>query len=71
MKKPRLLLTAAGLGLAAGYLLLGVGPPEGACSRTLAPLLLVAAYCGLVPAAILTLGAPLAGQTGPHAAADG
>ncbi|MFA6109639.1 MAG: hypothetical protein WDA75_12805, partial [Candidatus Latescibacterota bacterium] len=47
-------LLAAGLGtILVGYLLLRVPPVDGFVSLTLAPLLLVAGYCVLIPAALL------------------
>jgi hypothetical protein len=36
-----------------GYVLLGQGPAEGHLSKSAAPALLVAVYCGLIPYAIL------------------
>jgi hypothetical protein len=48
-------LLAVGLAtIALGYLALGVPPANGFLSLTLAPLLLVAGYCVLIPLAILT-----------------
>lgn len=54
MRRPTFLAAAAALCLVSGYLLLAAPPAAGSASRTLAPLLLATAYCGLVPAAILT-----------------
>ncbi|HIE04567.1 MAG TPA: hypothetical protein EYP61_07385 [Candidatus Latescibacteria bacterium] len=39
--------------IALGYILLSIPPAEGFLSLTLAPILLVAGYCVLVPLAIL------------------
>jgi hypothetical protein len=45
---------AAGLGtIVVGYVLLRVPPVDGFISLTLAPVLLVAGYCVLIPAALL------------------
>ena len=45
---------ALGLGaIVAGYILLSIPPAEGFLSLTLAPILLVAGYCVLIPLAIL------------------
>ena len=47
-------LFAIGLAtIALGYLALGVPPANGFLSLTLAPLLLIAGYCVLIPLAIL------------------
>jgi hypothetical protein len=47
-------LLAVGLAtIALGYLALGVPPADGFLSLTLAPLLLVAGYCVLIPLALL------------------
>jgi uncharacterized membrane protein HdeD (DUF308 family) len=48
------ILAAAGLvSIIVGYVLLRIPPADGFISLTLAPLLLVTGYCGLIPAAIL------------------
>lgn len=39
--------------LALGYFLLGRGPLDNPVSMTVAPLLLIGVYCGLIPFAIL------------------
>jgi hypothetical protein len=44
--------------IALGYVLLSIGSAEGFLSLTLAPVLLVAGYCALVPAAILVRESP-------------
>jgi len=36
-----------------GYVLLGIGPEDNHLSRSIAPLVLVAAYCVVVPLALL------------------
>lgn len=59
-------LFAIGLAtIALGYLVLSVPPADGFLSLTLAPLLLVAGYCVLIPLAILARGG--ADQTPPPA----
>ena len=42
--------------LAAGYILLAQGPVENHLSKSVAPVILVAVYCGLIPYAILCGG---------------
>ncbi|HIG57061.1 MAG TPA: hypothetical protein EYG11_22085 [Candidatus Latescibacteria bacterium] len=50
-------LAAAGLAsILIGYLCLRIPPAEGFLSLTLAPVLLVAGYCVLIPLAILAKG---------------
>ena len=39
--------------IALGYVLLSIPPADGVLSLTLAPLLLVLGYCGIIPYAIL------------------
>ena len=39
--------------LVAGYVLLGQGPADNPLSLSVAPIVLVAVYCGLIPYAIL------------------
>lgn len=46
--------------IALGYVLLSIPPADGFLSLTLAPLLLVAGYCVLIPVAILVREAPAA-----------
>ena len=49
------ILAAAGLAsILIGYVCLRIPPAEGFLSLTLAPVLLVAGYCVLIPLAILT-----------------
>jgi len=40
--------------LVLGYVLLGQGPVENPLSKTIAPIILVAVYCVLIPYAIMT-----------------
>ncbi|MEW6750834.1 MAG: hypothetical protein AB1505_07635 [Candidatus Latescibacterota bacterium] len=57
-------LFAAGLAcIVVGYVLLSIPPADGFLSLTLAPVLLVAGYCVLIPAAILVRDRPDAGGT--------
>jgi hypothetical protein len=42
--------------LAVGYVLLGQGPVENPLSKTVAPIILVAVYCVLIPYAIMAKG---------------
>ena len=44
--------------LVAGYWCMGQGPISNPLSITVAPVLLVLAYCGLIPLAILAKGKP-------------
>ena len=37
-----------------GYVLLGVGSVDGPLSKSVAPVILVAVYCGLIPYSIVT-----------------
>jgi hypothetical protein len=39
--------------LAVGYFLLGQGPVDSSLSKSVAPIILVLAYCGLIPFAML------------------
>jgi hypothetical protein len=53
------ILAAAGIGvIVLGYVLLSIPPAEGFLSLTLAPVLLVAGYCVLIPAALLVNDCP-------------
>ena len=59
------MLFAAGLAIIAlGYILLSIPPADGFLSLTLAPLLLVAGYCVVIPAAILVKDRETPGQNG-------
>jgi len=40
--------------LVAGYVLLGQGPADNHLSKSVAPVILVAVYCGLIPYAMLS-----------------
>jgi len=40
--------------LAAGYILLGQGPADNHLSKSVAPVILVLVYCGLIPYAMLS-----------------
>jgi hypothetical protein len=42
--------------LTIGYILLGQGPVDNPLSKTIAPILLVAVYCVLIPYAIMAKG---------------
>ena len=42
-----------GVLLAVGYILLGQGPADNHLSKSVAPVILVAVYCGLIPFAML------------------
>jgi hypothetical protein len=43
----------SGVLLVIGYILLGQGPADNHLSKSVAPVILVAVYCGLIPYAIL------------------
>ena len=69
------ILFAAGLAaIALGYVLLRVPPVDGPLSLTVAPILLVAGYCVILPAAILARdrgpGRDGAGEAGASKAED-
>jgi hypothetical protein len=51
--------------LALGYVLLGQGPVDNPLSKTVAPIILVAVYCVLIPYAIMAKG------KGPSDSRDG
>lgn len=51
-KNVKLLLIAIAL-LVVGYVLLGQGPVDNPLSKTVAPIILVAVYCVLIPYAIM------------------
>jgi len=52
-KKSFILFGLSAVLLAVGYILLGQGPVENHLSKSAAPVILVAVYCGLIPYAIL------------------
>jgi hypothetical protein len=53
-KKNFVLLGLCIILLVLGYVLLGQGPVDNPLSKTVAPLILVGVYCGLLPYSILT-----------------
>ena len=55
-KKSFILFGLSAALLAVGYVLLGQGPVENHLSKSVAPVILVAVYCGLIPYAILCGG---------------
>jgi hypothetical protein len=55
-KKSFILFGLSAALLVVGYILLGQGPVENHLSKSVAPVILVAVYCGLIPYAILCGG---------------